>query len=660
MPETRAHAIPAQRTASDAATPTALSVVGLVVDAPSGTRLLDRVGFAVAAGTLVGVAGPTGSGKTTFAGALTGTLALTSGSITVDGREVVGLDSSHRGIGYVPQEDALYAELTVRRCLAYAAALRMPDQGVAEQASRVDAVLDEVRLSAQSDLLVGSLSVGQRKRVCIAIELLSRPSVLVLDEPTSSLDPGYEASVMATLRRLADLGHVVIVASHSQAALAGCDQVALLSSGGRLAYFGTPAQMHRSFGTTTAAELFSALDGSEEPAEPKTQAEMHRVPAFDRRLAAAPRTSVRSQLATLTRRYFDLTFADRRRTWLFAAQVFVLGGLLAMFVAPDGLARPADNVDYAVPISATGMAVLLVMCVSWLGMASAVREIVKERRILVREHRAGLSAVAYVGSKIAVLGPLLVLQAAAVSIVAVQRQSVPGSGAVLPSGLLEIVVVMSLAAISAVTLSLFVSAVVRSADKALAVLPMLVVVEFVLSGLTPSVSWVPGLVQLRDLASTRWAVQGVGATVTGDAGSWLAAVGALSALIVVTLAATYLAVRYSLRLPTTRTRRSLTAVVRDGVGRLNPEMVRLSRNGAAGLAAVALLVSGARALVPAFQGPTPPILAASAHQGPHQALRVDDVATALPGLLSDMWWLWDAGTRFSIDVTEAAYLASKT
>ena len=193
-------------------------------------------------------------------------------------------------------------------------------------------------------------------------------------------------------------------------------------------------------------------------------------------------------------------------------------------------------------------------------------------------------------------------------------------------------------------------------------IPMLVVVEFVLSGLTPSVSWVPGLAQLRDVAATRWAVQGIGATVVGDSHAWLAAVGALCALIVLALAGTYVAVRRSLRLPTAhKHRRSVTSMVRVAIRSLNPEMLRLSRSGAAGLAAVALVVSGARALVPAFESAPPPILAAHAAPtggGDSRPLHVGDVATALPGLMSDMWWLWDAGTRFGIDVTEAAYLVS--
>jgi ABC transport system ATP-binding/permease protein len=660
--------IPIQRTESRPASGNGSLVVdGLVVETSEGSRLIDGVGFVVPNGTMLAIAGPTGAGKTTLARAITGAIPVSAGAVLVGGRDVVALDSSRRGIGYVPQEDALHADLTVRRTLAYAAELRMPGREAAELQRRVDEVLRETRLTAQADQAVGSLSVGQRKRVCIASELLSRPAVLVLDEPTSSLDPGYEATVMTTLRRLAELGHAVVVVTHSQTAIAGCDRVVLLSSGGRLAYFGSPSHMHERFGTDTAAELFAALDA----AEPSVVAGHPSVGAHTADLAAptpgvaADSPTTRRQLSILTRRYFDLTFTDRRRALLFAAQGAVLGVLLLGFVTQGELSRAYAASTFGIPVSATGIAVMLVMCVTWLGVSNGVREIVKERDILVREHRAGLSASAYVGSKIAVLGPLLAVQSAVITVIAVLRQSVPSHGAVLP-GLLEIVIATSLAGISAVTLALLVSAVVRSADKALAVLPMLVVVEFVLSGLMPSVTWVPGLAQLRDLAGTRWAVQAIQATVTGDSHAWWTAIAALCALIGVALAGTFVAVHHSLRLPTARQpRRSPRSALRAALVTFNPEMIRLSKIGGSCLAAVALIATGARIVAPLGAGAaTPPAAAvavvpanpSSPTVATHPAAVT--IADSLPGVVGDMWWMLDTGARFGIGVTEAAYIAS--
>lgn len=641
-------------------TTTALAVDGLVAHAPNGTRLLDGVCFALSSGAMVAIAGPTGAGKTSLAAAITGAIPLTSGAVMVGGVDVTRLAAACRGIGYVPQEDALHGELTVRQTLDYAATLRLADCDAFERSARVEAVLDEVRLRPQAGTRVESLSVGQRKRVSIAAELLSSPSVLILDEPTSSLDPGYEATVMTTLRRLADLGHCVLVVTHSQQVIAECDQVAVLATGGGLAYFGSTARMHSYFGTSTPAELFSLLDDPPptlfipKPAEPVRSTRPLERPRF-------ARVAMRKQLATLTGRYARVTFADRRRSALFAAQGVVLGALLLAFVTPDGLRRPLHDIKRTMPLSATGMAVLLVTSVTWLGMANAIREIVKEHRIVLRERRAGLSASAYVGSKLAVLGPLVVVQAAVVAAIAVQRQLVPATGAVLPTGVGELVIAMAFAGLCAVTLGLFISAVVGTADKALAILPMVVVVEFVLSGLSPAVTF-PGLAQLRDLAASRWAVQAIGATVTGNSRMWWHAIGALAALSAAAVVGTFLAVHRSLRTRTVRRKRfAARSAVVGAVTRLNPEMLRLSRAGGICLATVALVVAGARIAIPA--GSAAPAFAAApaaAQVDGDQDLDAAVIAANLPGVVANMWWLLDAGAHLGIEVTAAAYVASSS
>ncbi len=638
-------------------TSTALSVDGLVADASDGTRLLDGVSFVARAGAIIAIAGPTGAGKTSLAAAITGAIPLTSGAVVVGGVDVSRLESAQRGIGYVPQEDALHGELTVRQALDYAAQLRLPDCDAVARQGRVDAVLAEIRLDLQAGTRVESLSVGQRKRVSIATELLSSPAVLILDEPTSSLDPGYEATVMATLHRLADLGHSVVVVTHSEQVIASCDQVALLATGGGLAYFGAPSRMHSYFGTASAAELFTLLDEAPDSLFiPKPAEAVRSTRAIGQPRVA--RVSPRRQLVTLTRRFARVTFADHRRSGLFAVQGVVLGMLLLAFVTPDGLRRPLHHVTRTLPLSATGMAVLLVTSVTWLGMSNAIREIVKERHIVVRERRAGLSASAYVASKLAVLGPLVALQAAVVAAIAVQRQLVPTAGAVLPSGIAELAVTMALAGLSAVALALFVSSIVRTADKALAILPMIVVVEFVLSGLPPAVAF-PGLSALRDIAGSRWAVQAIGATVTGDSQAWWHAVGALSALSATAIAGTLLAVHRSLRTRTVRRRR--TALRPIGVGaitRLNPEVRRLSRAGGVALAAVALVVTGARMAFPV--GSAAPVAAASAsvHGAVDQDVEPSEVLASMPGLVGDMWWLLRTGTELGVGVTAMAYAAS--
>ena len=150
----------------------------------------------------------------------------------------------------MPQDDLLHTQLRVGQALEYAAELRFPpDVDAAPGETRVDEVLAELGLEARRDLPIERLSGGQRKRVSVALELLTTPSLLFFDEPTSGLDPGNEEQVMQLLRDLADGGRLVIVITHSVQSLDVCDRVLFLAPGGMVAYFGHP---RRRSGTSPA------------------------------------------------------------------------------------------------------------------------------------------------------------------------------------------------------------------------------------------------------------------------------------------------------------------------------------------------------------------------------------------------------------------------
>ncbi|WP_122497537.1 FHA domain-containing protein, partial [Mycobacterium attenuatum] len=236
--------------------------VNLRVVANKAKVLLADVSFALPQRSLLAVVGPSGAGKSTLLGALTGFRPATSGSVRYDDRDLYDnyAELRHR-IGFVPQDDILHTPLTVRRALNYAARLRFPhDVSAAERNQRIQEVLTELGLSTQADQRIDSLSGGQRKRTSVALELLTKPSLLFLDEPTSGLDPGYEKSVMQTLRSLADDGRSVVVVTHNIAHLNMCDRLLILAPGGRLAYFGPPQQALSYFHCTDFADLFTLLE----------------------------------------------------------------------------------------------------------------------------------------------------------------------------------------------------------------------------------------------------------------------------------------------------------------------------------------------------------------------------------------------------------------
>jgi ABC transport system ATP-binding/permease protein len=234
----------------------------LVVTTRQGRRLLDGVSFTLDARSLLAVVGPSGSGKSTLLRALTGFRPADSGVVRYGGRDLYhNYDELRQRIGLVPQDDILHPQLTVRRALSYAARLRFPAEvRRAEQEQRIDEVLAELSLTGQARQRIASLSGGQRKRTSVALELLTRPSLLFLDEPTSGLDLGLDKSVMHTLRGLADQGRTVVVVTHNVTNIDVCDRLLILADGGRLAFYGPPAEALGYFGQTDMAEVFLLLE----------------------------------------------------------------------------------------------------------------------------------------------------------------------------------------------------------------------------------------------------------------------------------------------------------------------------------------------------------------------------------------------------------------
>ena len=387
--------------------------------------------------------GPSGAGKSTLLNALTGLRPADQGTVLYDGRDLYrDYAELRQRIGLVPQDDILHSQLTVRRALGYAAELRFPeDTAKAERQARVDEVVRELGLDQRAGQPIHSLSGGQRKRVSVALELLTKPSLLFLDEPTSGLDPGMDRSVMHMLRGLADDGRTVIVVTHSVLSLDVCDRLLVLAPGGRIAYYGPPEDALAFFGFEQWPEAFEAFEndqdrdwaGSTAPRPFHQQyianSTAQPAPAAGRRrpqpVAPPPKAqSWGAQLRTLVRRYAAALSADRTFLVIMVALPFVMG---AMTRALAGSTLTQE----------TALNALLILCVGGVltGAANAVRELVKERVIYQRERAVGLSRSAYLMSKVVVLGTVTVLQAVVltlVGLVGVDLNAPGGEGVLMP------------------------------------------------------------------------------------------------------------------------------------------------------------------------------------------------------------------------------------
>ncbi|NNN31445.1 FHA domain-containing protein [Streptomyces sp. S3(2020)] len=534
-----------------------LDVQDLSVAVDRGRKtLLDQVSFPVGEKCLLAVVGPSGAGKSTLLGALTGQRPADHGTVLYDGRDLYrDYAELRQRIGLVPQDDILHAQLTVRAALSYAAELRFPqDTAKAERQARVEEVIRELGLEQRADQPVHSLSGGQRKRVSVALELLTKPSLLFLDEPTSGLDPGMDRSVMHMLRGLADDGRTVIVVTHSVLSLDVCDRLLVLAPGGRIAYYGPPEDTLAYFGYEQWPEAFEAFErdqGRDWAGEFRTSP-LHRQyvseatgqPRVPRSgpvvIAPPPRPRSRgAQLGTLIRRYATALSADRTFLVIMIALPFVMGAM-ARALAGSKLTQE------------TAMNALLILCVGGVltGAANAVRELVKERVIYQRERAVGLSRSAYLFSKVVVLGTITVLQAVVLTLVALfgVDLNAPGGEGVLMPPLVEITVAVALLAFTAMMLGLLVSALVRKEEVTMPLLVLLAIVQVVFCGALLKLDGVPGLEQLSWLVPSRWALGAMAGTVglarivpgelTGDplfrhsAGVWLLNVAMLVVLSV--------------------------------------------------------------------------------------------------------------------------------
>ena len=228
----------------------AIEITGLRVQR-GGRTVLDGIGFAIPRGTVCGLLGPSGCGKTTLIRSIVGVQKLAAGTVGVLG-EPAGSASLRRRVSYVTQAPSIYSDLTVAANLRYfAAVLDVP-------AARGDEALAAVGLTERRHDVAGNLSGGQRGRVSLACALLSRPDLLVLDEPTVGLDPVLRRDLWALFHDLAKNGTTLLVSSHVMDEAERCDRLLLLRDGRLVADDTLPGLLERT-GTSEVEQAFLVL-----------------------------------------------------------------------------------------------------------------------------------------------------------------------------------------------------------------------------------------------------------------------------------------------------------------------------------------------------------------------------------------------------------------
>ena len=487
--------------------------------------LLRDISLAIRPREFVALVGSSGTGKTTLLNALSG-FQRAEGQVLINGDDYyTNFDAYRTLVGYVPQADIVHLNLPVAQALRYAAKLRLPDLSPTEVDARIERALQAVDIWECRNRMVCQLSGGQRKRVSIALELLAEPSLFFLDEPTSGLDPGLEKKLMYTLRDLADQEErTIVLVTHATANIDRCHHVAFLGQGGRLVFFGPPQEAKSFFQASDFPDIYNEIERDPSHWEQQFRASPYYQQYIEQRRyqpmgaghpsqasSVTPQTSFRAralaacnphQLWILVRRYFELIFRDTRNLGILLMQAPVIALLLLMVAHKDDLVSkvgPAQRV------------VFMIACVAvWFGIINSVREITKETSIYKRERMVNLGMVPYVLSKVIVLFLLCLVQSFALLLILGLKVDFPTEG-VLMSGTLEMYTTTVLTTVAGLALGLCISALVSNEDKAMSVVPIILIPQIIFAGMVFKLEGTGKVMSWLTLS--RWALEALGATV---------------------------------------------------------------------------------------------------------------------------------------------------
>ncbi|HWB04960.1 MAG TPA: ATP-binding cassette domain-containing protein [Verrucomicrobiales bacterium] len=485
--------------------------VTISVPAGEGKRtILSNVSAEIRSGEFVGILGGSGTGKSTLLRALCGLMPVTSGSILIDGaplQTAVG----NSGMGFVPQDDIVHYELTVRQALLYSARLRLKAPAQVIDAL-VEGTIQRLGLVTQSRQRIASLSGGQRKRVNIATELLTRPPVLLLDEPSSGLDPANEEELMTMLQNLRLTGQTVVCSTHVLHKAYLFDRICFVHSG-QLMFMGTPTEARHFFldedetGSASAGhapleKIYALFSHSQEQtllwrgkfasskmAPGNNPASPPPIRLVANRSMAKNRPGMISRLIVLLQRQWAILRSDKLNIVFLFAQAAIIG-LLAGWV---GRSEPEFRMF------------LTMIAALWFGCNNAAQQLTREIPVFRRERVSGLGIHTYLQSKWTFLSAITVMQCAVMlcCMIAVLGLSsalglIPLTewAEVKPAGYLLHAAAFILTSFTGVGIGLAISATARSSTQAAIWVPLILIPQILFAGFVVPLADMPVSVRM--------------------------------------------------------------------------------------------------------------------------------------------------------------------
>ncbi|MDJ0764587.1 MAG: ATP-binding cassette domain-containing protein [Myxococcota bacterium] len=507
---------------------TRIDVQDICYDVRGGKlRLLEDISFTIKPGEFVALMGPAGAGKTTLMENINGNMTPSKGCVLVNGLDLHRHFDAMRGhIGYVPQDDIIHRNLTVYEACYYTAKMRMKGIGETELHDRVVQVLTELDIAHRANTIIGGpearvLSGGQRKRVNLAMELVTDPAILFLDEPTSGLSSSDAKSVMQVLKALTQKGRTIIITIHqpSKEIYEMMDNALILGVGGRLIYYGSVGDAYRRFNTAADPDsLFEALTpkNMSEQDWQRMQAEFKRTDWYRDyvlgRATTPPDPGIRTMKARASRApgigQFLLLFErmaklyTRDKGWLIGA--LVLAPAL-MFLLATVLEGP-DNRHSLLFVSS--------LLAFFFGIFPSIDMVIGERTIYERERMVNLKIPSYLLSKVMFLAAFGVFQAFSMAAILVGY-------AEADAPLASVFFLLLSVQLSGVGFGLFVSSVAKSSKVALMSMLGIIVLMLAFSGFLVKLPSLrdSGTAWILGPSAMRWGLGGLMALVN-DVPSW--------------------------------------------------------------------------------------------------------------------------------------------
>jgi ABC transport system ATP-binding/permease protein len=469
----------------------AITARGIEKTYPNGVKALKKMDLAIPSGSLLAIMGPSGCGKSTLLKALNGDTPPSKGKVFLFNQELFSnYEYLKTQIGYVPQDDIIHRQLTVSQCLYFTAKLRLenPSDEIIEK--KISRILEDLNIEKQRNELISDLSGGQRKRVSIAVELITEPLILFLDEPTSPLDPQTVEEFLIILKRLANRGTTVVMVTHKPEDLDYMDNVLFLAEGGHLVYDGDVKEYKPYFNSKSAVAVFAKLcdDQKDEWVSKFRSSRSLTENTGSSNKKAKSRISFLNQYYWLTRRYFRIKTNDTSNSFWMLVQAPIIALLIAIIF------------DEITP------AVLFIIAISsiWLGANNAAREIVSEQAIFKRERMYNLDIFTYVISKMSVLSFFSIVQSAIFIMIISMRYY---DGVVSFHNAFSAFLWMSYLSIASTFLGLYISSFFKTAEKVMQFVPIILIPQIMLAGLVTTIN--NAFVELISYFTlSRWGTEG--------------------------------------------------------------------------------------------------------------------------------------------------------